>query len=34
MEEKYLVGMVEQWKNSPKNHLKSELLFGLEIASC
>jgi len=32
MEEKYLVGMGEQWKSSPKNHLKSELLFRLEMA--
>jgi hypothetical protein len=34
MEEKYLVGMGEQWKNSRKKYLKSELLFGLEMASC
>jgi hypothetical protein len=34
MEEKYLVGMGEQRKNSRKNHLKSELLFGLEMAPC
>jgi hypothetical protein len=34
MEEKYLIGMSEQWKNSRKKHLKSEQLFGTEMASC